>query len=50
MSIVTEAPKAGSSMPEWFAPRVEQDEPVLRVYNSLTRRKVRDCGMDLACR
>jgi hypothetical protein len=42
MSIITEAPKASSStMPEWVPPTPQVPEPVLKVYNSLTRSKVR---------
>ena len=41
MSIITEAPKASSSaQPEWVQPLPEVEEPVLKVYNSLTRSKV----------
>ena len=42
MSIITETPKASSSaQPEWVKPTPEVPEPVLKVYNSLTRSKVR---------
>ena len=40
MSIITEAPKPSSSQPEWRRPQARVEEPVLRVYNSLTRSKV----------
>ena len=42
MSVITEAPKASSSssQPEWIKPINQEADPVLRVYNSLTRNKV----------
>jgi cysteinyl-tRNA synthetase len=41
MSIITEAPKAsGSAQPEWIRPQPTVEEPVLTVYNSMTRSKV----------
>lgn len=40
MSSTTEAPKASSStQPEWSQPAKIQEEPVLKVYNSMTRNK-----------
>jgi cysteinyl-tRNA synthetase len=41
MSTPVEAPKAsGSNMPEWVRPVKATEDPVLKVYNSLTRTKV----------
>ena len=43
MSVAQELPKASSSTPPtWYEPQREVEEPVLRVYNSLTRSKVCD--------
>jgi cysteinyl-tRNA synthetase len=40
MSTSAEAPKASSStQPEWSQPAKVQEEPVLKVYNSMTRNK-----------
>lgn len=40
MSTTTEAPKASSStQPEWSRPTPTREEPVLKVYNSMTRNK-----------
>lgn len=42
MTTPVDLPKASSSaMPEWVRPIKEVQEPVLKVYNSLTRTKVR---------
>jgi hypothetical protein len=40
MSNIDDAPKSSSSQPEWVKPVKEAEEPVLKVYNSLTRSKV----------
>ena len=39
MSAIAEAPKASSSQPEWTRPTPQTKEPVLEVYNSMTRKK-----------
>jgi cysteinyl-tRNA synthetase len=39
MSAPAAAPAASSSAPEWYAPSKAVADPVLRVYNSLTRQK-----------
>jgi hypothetical protein len=39
MSSIAEAPKASSSQPEWTRPTPLTKEPVLEVYNSMTRKK-----------
>jgi len=39
MSVNVEAPKASSSQPEWTRPIPITKEPVLEVYNSMTRKK-----------
>jgi cysteinyl-tRNA synthetase len=40
MSVPSEAAKPSSAQPEWYKPTPEAEEPVLKVYNSLTRSKV----------
>jgi hypothetical protein len=40
MSASVEAKASGSNMPKWIKPVKQLDEPVLKVYNSLTRSKV----------
>lgn len=39
MSVNVDAPKASSSQPEWTRPIPITKEPVLEVYNSMTRKK-----------
>jgi hypothetical protein len=40
MSVPNEAAKTSAAQPEWYKPIQDAEEPVLKVYNSLTRSKV----------